>query len=1612
MSPGEEQEQTSLIAFDAPAAAVQAALEGLSNIDAGDVAVTELSSADPDVHEYAVEFTGRYAATDVRELSGSSSPPGGGLTGSESVVRVKPALPIPAFETCTVASECRPGAPGAAGGGMSAPWQLAYDQAADVLYVASVGRITAFDQDGTFLRLWGAGVVAPGGAGDQPTNETQRVMKSPHPLLAPDGGTFALKFAPSVDGPREQTAEIPLGASAAQIQSALEALASIGPGDVSVGGPSGGPWTVEFTGAYADVALPLMETDNSNLTRGGLGGNSRIGMYVERKRAAGGHEICVQSAQCRVGNLGGDAAGQINGHVSTGSPPVPSLAVGPNGHVFAGDLRNARINEYEADGDFVRSWGWGVDTEASQFQICTAISGCDRAVPNYEAVTVPGQFATEYSTTGGEMPTELAVDAAGIVYAVNADWRSGEPRGVRIERFDSAATTPGALLLGPIRSQNPVSPAPAGPLPLPQINAFPTDLEIDPGNGNLYYQRPSGEVLEIDVGDPVGVVDTHFVGFGSRVSGLGYADAGDRLFASEPEGSRVVVAGATGTAPPAATLHDPEVTSTSTAVFRGEVTPGGPPGLVTSYRFEYRKSGDPTWTRLPSSDLPIGDGSEPVAVEQVASGLDVAVDYEVRLVATKEFGAGQATTPSKVFFLGTLPPTIATAYPVARTDTEASLTGLINPRNRATTYYFEWGTDASYGNRVPVPGASLPAVSGTREVIVRIGGLSPETTYHYRLLADNGVEEAPGDTLIEGEDVAFTTRAVSPRRPDRAYEMVTPPFKVVRAATAFADAVGNNPNPGVPSPSGDTVLWQVPFFPLSEEVEWPAGTDRRIIRRTPQGWVHETQNTLPIIGLPNFVQHSVLATSGNGETLALRSFSGVTAGQPEAGGVLPSEGAYANRLYTFRKGTGVKGYNPWLTNAERQVIDLEPSPRLPGGGYHLSTFDDHALIDDDGTAMARWGLYGGLAEDPATPEDDDPSDDQALGGDTIYLQRASDPLAMPTAPKDLVNECTGTGGGATRIPARTSTGRISTAVCGEGQLTHRRGAVVGGGGQAQQVKLGQGPATTALSEDGHRVFFESPDPHTARYACGPETGIETDCPPQLFVRQYGSGGEPVVRWISQSRSVSGAGGFTGAQIANQSVAQMGAGVLFQGSARDGRYVYFQTNAPLVPTDPNGGNSITSGSASGASWDLYRYELPESLDENPGAGTLLRISGGPAGDADPNTNPHTAHNVDDNGTSLRYLSDDGQRAYFVTGSPIAGADETPPQGVATTPGAASGAASGTGRNLYLFDATKSGAERYRFIARLPFSTDGMSACASWGKLRDFGTDDVSGRGLAPKPGNCFRGTPDGEQVIFFTDGQLSTEDADLHGDVYLYDAEADELVRVSAPPPGAEPYVCNGPDVTLAPGPGEGCNADLGRGPSGGLGGSASGDPDALRGFSGLRHYNISENPDGTTSVYFESRSELVPEDTNGSHFDTYEWREGRLHLISPGDSADHSWYSGNSLDGRDVFIWTSARIDPREIDPADFDVYDARIGGGFPYTAPPEPCDVLAFECEGQATPPPTVPAPASNGFNGAGNVPTKPKRPRCRNGKVRRRGRCVVKAKKRAAKKRRAAAKRKGGAR
>ncbi|MET0016895.1 S-layer homology domain-containing protein [Oscillibacter sp.] len=119
-------------------------------------------------------------------------------------------------------------------------------------------------------------------------------------------------------------------------------------------------------------------------------------------------------------------------------------------------------------------------------------------------------------------------------------------------------------------------------------------------------------------------------------------------------------------------------------------------------------------------------------------------------------GPGSVTISKKNYTSGYAPlPTVTTQAASSVSSTAATLNGTINANGVSTTVTFEYGTTMSYGSAVaatpsPVTGTDVTAVS------CALSGLTPNTTYHYRVVGtyEGGTEN--------GSDLTFSTDVTPP----------------------------------------------------------------------------------------------------------------------------------------------------------------------------------------------------------------------------------------------------------------------------------------------------------------------------------------------------------------------------------------------------------------------------------------------------------------------------------------------------------------------------------------------------------------------------------------------------------------------------------------------------------------------------------------------------------------------------------------------------------------------------------------------------------------------------------------------------------------------------------
>ncbi len=121
-------------------------------------------------------------------------------------------------------------------------------------------------------------------------------------------------------------------------------------------------------------------------------------------------------------------------------------------------------------------------------------------------------------------------------------------------------------------------------------------------------------------------------------------------------------------------------------------------------------------------------------------------------------------------------------------------------------------------------------------------------------------------------------------------------------------------------------------------------------------------------------------------------------------------------------------------------------------------------------------------------------------------------------------------------------------------------------------------------------------------------------------------------------------------------------------------------------------------------------------------------------------------------------------------------------------------------------------------------------------------------------------------------------------------------------------------------------------------------------------------------VVFATRDELVAGDQTPAA-DIYLYDKGSLSLLSSGQGDDDSYVADNSDDGRDIFFMSRSPLVPQDNDPAELDLYDARVDGGFVVTSPPSHGTCHGDDCQGPAPDQPATVAPGSSRVSGAGNI-------------------------------------------
>jgi len=236
----------------------------------------------------------------------------------------------------------------------------------------------------------------------------------------------------------------------------------------------------------------------------------------------------------------------------------------------------------------------------------------------------------------------------------------------------------------------------------------------------------------------------------------------------EPETNIVVNNNTAGV--PVVTTRDASFISQSTAILNGDINPNG---VQTSYWYEYGST-----EALGSFTPPqlVGGGYVVYGAPGAVVGLKSNTFYYYRLTAQNQYGKvygavssfKTTTTPPAKYY----PPSVQTKNSTAVLTTTATLNGSVNGNGSNTFYWFEYGENLTLGSTTPI--VQVKSGSSTMDISAGISSLKSNTTYYYRLNAQNAYGTANGNIFV------FTTAPTNP-----------PPTPVGNAPVSITDLATN-----------------------------------------------------------------------------------------------------------------------------------------------------------------------------------------------------------------------------------------------------------------------------------------------------------------------------------------------------------------------------------------------------------------------------------------------------------------------------------------------------------------------------------------------------------------------------------------------------------------------------------------------------------------------------------------------------------------------------------------------------------------------------------------------------------------------------------------------------
>ncbi len=1285
----------------------------------------------------------------------------------------------------------------------------------------------------------------------------------------------------------------------------------------------------------------VIDSGNSRVEKFDASGNFILAFGKGVDQTTGG-DVCTATSgdTCQAGT-NGSSAGEFS---SPAFVAVDNSAGASAGDVYVGDTGDSAVSKFTSGGALVSTWGTGGQL-SSGFTSIDGITvdknGQLLVIDDSNTVWEFGQdgsATTHFATTRGMDRNGMDVDSSGNIFKVNGD--------SSVEKLTSSGTDVAQVTSGTTQEL--------------VIDRSSGDLYVSNGSGVDHYSFDnSGNVLESGnttctpaPNSPCSPTDSFGSSVLSGATGIGFDSGSTQLYAANGDNTVAIF----GPPAPGQPAIDSESASPGSnyATLSAQINPFGVD--TNSCHFEYvddtdfQATGYTSATSVPCTPADLGSTFSDQTATADISGLTINTKYHFRVVAANSDGT---TTGDDTTFTTQDAAAIDSQSASNIGSTYAELDTQVNPLGTDTSCEFQYVDDTAFqatGYTTATTVACTPADLGAGKSDVsasaQLTGLTINTTYHFHVVVSNGLGTVTGAdntfttldaALIDSESASNITQTsaeldtlVNPLGTDTSCE-----FQYVDDATFQA--------------TGYTTATTVDCTPADlGNGTSDVGASTQLSNLQPNTTYHfhvVATNSLNTVTGADTTFQTLPAVSIDAE-----SVSDITDTTAKLGAQINPEGQDTKAQFQyvddasfqatgFTNATTVPANKIDLGNGTSDVAaSVDLTGLTPATTYHFRVMASNTIGSATGDAHSfktyKSNLPAGLPDhrglEMVTPPEKDNGEPFVRNGVFGQVVAANNGNAIAFISFNA-------------FPGSVFDGSFYRSARGNNTWTTQN-LIPPQSTETGLLCATAGPEISVFSPDLSKAVLS--DGNSLIGTCGTDSPALVNGEPtgaaNLFVRDNIANSFKLVNVTPNGVTPSNAA--------------------FDAASADLSHVVFDESAALTPNAPAGDNLYE--------WTGGAVRLVTVVGGNGVSGTL---AGGQAGQAfhavsadgsriffNANGNLY----VRQNGTSTTQV-DASKAGGSGGGGSFAGAS-TDGSEVFFTDDASAGLTNDTvansGQNLYEYDV--SSGTLTDLTAASTANVDGVSGLSDDGSYLYFVAEGNLAAGASSGQPNLYvrhngtttfiatlgggdsqdwtevsstaRVSSNGHFIAFNSNNNLSSFDSAGNTEIFEYDAVANQLSCASCNPNGTAP---SGPvAIPQAEGP-------------------------LLGGSTGAVY--LPRNVSDSGQVFFNTTESLLPTDNNGKQ-DVYEYEGGDLHLITTAASPDDSLFLDASTDGNNVFFTTSQQLLRQDTDGA-MDIYDARVNGGFPVSAPPPVCS--GEGCRPPESPLPSVPTVASVTFFGPGNV-------------------------------------------